>query len=161
MLRCGKHKGKRCSEVAEAYRNYCAWVLRALPSGFERFACYLRKSHGGIMCMGKHKGSFYDEIMAHDPGYAQWARNLVDPSDALAAFITYAEGTPQDNDEPAPKRQCADSPMCIMCCDRAINTVFVPCGHAVACLACGERFSDGDCPICKQAVCIVLRTYGV
>ena len=112
------------------------------------------------MCMGKHKGSFYDEIMANDPGYAQWARNLVDPSDALAAFITHAEGTPQDNDEPAPKRQCAGSPVCIMCCDRAINTVFVPCGHAVACLDCGARFSDGDCPICKQAVCIVLRTYG-
>ena len=38
MLRCGKHKGKRYSEVAEADRNYCVWVLRALPSGFEKFA---------------------------------------------------------------------------------------------------------------------------
>ena len=112
--------------------------------------------------MGKHKGKFYGELMAEYPGYAQWARNLVDPRDALAAFITYAdpEDTPHDTDEPAPKRQCAGSPVCIMCCDRAINTVFVPCGHAVACLACGERFSDGDCPICKQAVRIVLRTYG-
>ena len=164
MLQLGKHRGKRFCEVAEHDRNYCAWVLRAspLPQGFERFVGYLKKNHGGLMCMGKHKGRFYDEIVADDPGYVYWAHNLADPSDALADFIKYAEqaGTPQAHAEPPPKRQCAGAQLCIMCCERAINTAFVPCGHAVACMECGARFSDADCPMCKQCVCLVLRTYG-
>ena len=160
MLCLGKHAGKRFHEVADTDRNYCAWAVRVMPHGFERFAVYLRKTHGGIMCVGKYKGRFYNEIMADDPGYVQWARNLVDPSDAILDFIKFArpEAAPHDNDEPAPKRHCGG--VCIMCCDSAINTACVPCGHAVACMECGARFSDDDCPICKQTVCIVLRTYG-
>ena len=54
MMCCGKHKGKRYSEVADTDRNYCSWVLRALPSGLERFAGFLRETHGGIRSVGKH-----------------------------------------------------------------------------------------------------------
>ena len=163
MLRVGKHRGKRFEEVADTDRTYCTWVLKAnpVPQWFQRFASYLRKTHGGIMGVGKHKGRFFDEIIAGDPGYADWAKNLVDPSETLTDFISYVNTSANDAEEPPPKRQCTGSVVCIICCDRGIDSAFVPCGHAVACMACGSKFSDAECPICKQSVCLVLKTYGV
>ena len=109
------------------------------------------------MTIGKHKGLFYDEIIVKDPGYADWARKLIEPSNALVEFIEYLEHVV----EPMAKRHCAHQTQqdCVMCCDRTINTAFVPCGHAVACMECGTRFDGCPCPICKRHVCRVLRTY--
>ena len=156
MLRVGKYKGKRFSEAA-ADRGYCGWVLHTQPQGFAGFADFLKEAHGGLMTVGKHKGLFYDEIIVRDPGYADWARKLIEPSDALAEFIEYVEHVV----EPMAKRHCAHQTQqdCVMCCDRTINTAFVPCGHAVACMECGTRFDGCPCPMCKRHVRSVLRTY--
>ena len=157
MLWVGKYKGKRFCEAAHD-RGYCGWVLHAHPQGFERFADFLKRTHGGLMPIGKHRGLFYDEIIARDPGYAEWARKLVQPSGSLMEFIEYSEHVV----EPMAKRHCVPAPhtpQCVMCCDRPINTAFVPCGHTVACMQCGSRFDGSACPICKRHVCIVLRTY--
>ena len=90
MLRVGKYKGKRFSE-ATADRGYCCWVLLAQPQGFEGFADFLKRAHGGLMTVGKHKGLFYDEISVRDPGYADWVRKLVQPSGTLLEFMEYSE----------------------------------------------------------------------
>ena len=63
------------------------------------------------------------------------------------------------NEEPAKKKQRVDVDMCRICFQHNINTCLVPCGHVVACLSCAERLGDEPCPICKQPVAFVQKTY--
>ena len=44
-------------------------------------------------------------------------------------------------------------------CAAEMKTVFVPCGHIVACVTCGFKFEGGPCPICKKHVCMTVQTY--
>jgi len=48
---------------------------------------------------------------------------------------------------------------CKICMDGAVETVFVPCGHMVACSACGEQFKKQTCPMCREKVKMVVRTF--
>lgn len=59
---------------------------------------------------------------------------------------------------------------CIICCDKPIECVLVPCGHAYVCTACAEhpplsgigkkRLRDNvKCAICRQAVFRVMRLF--
>jgi len=97
MLRCGKHRGATFEQAAED-RGYCAWVLREtadgkwLPRDLRAFCDYLRDKHGGVLCIGKHKNRFFDEVLTDDPDYVAWAANLRDPSSAMKAFVAYANG---------------------------------------------------------------------
>ena len=63
-LRVGKHKGKSYSSVTED-RSYCSWILRLGPSSsssnLDKFATWLKKNHGGILPVGRHKNKFYSE----------------------------------------------------------------------------------------------------
>ena len=97
------------------------------------------------MSIGKHRGFFYDEIIARGPGYADWVRKLVQPSGTLLEFIEYSE----HGAEPMGKCHCVPAPktpQCVTCCDRPINTALVPCGHAVARVECGSSFGGGRAP---------------
>ena len=172
MLRLGKHRGQRYEEVAAADRDYCAWVLRekALPHGFSSFYKYLVSVHGGIMQVGKHRGKYFNEVLAEAPDYCEWALTLEAPSDCFQPFIAYSkahlEGEPTET--PAKKHRGEENKYqtgavetCAICCDRRRDSVFVPCGHVVACMRRGMRFDDQRCPICKQYVSMVLKTYMV
>ena len=39
---------------------------------------------------------------------------------------------------------------CKICFDAVVSTVFLPCGHCMACTACGAKFHT--CPLCVSAV---------
>ena len=58
-MRLGKHRGRSFEEIAKIDRSYCAWVLRSesLPGGFGKLAKYLKQTHGGLLEMGRHKGT--------------------------------------------------------------------------------------------------------
>ena len=79
-LRVGKHKGKTYSSVADSDRSYCSWVLRIGPSSsssnLDKFATWLKKNHGGILPVGRHKNKFYTEIIEQDAEYCAWAAQL-------------------------------------------------------------------------------------
>jgi len=60
------------------------------------------------------------------------------------------------------KRASSKAPQeneCTICMDSAVETVFVPCGHMVACSACGEQFKKKACPICRKKVKQVVRAF--
>ena len=59
MLRIGKYRGLSFQEVALRDRSYCAWVLRerALPPTLKKFRMHLAENYGGLLTIGKHKGS--------------------------------------------------------------------------------------------------------
>eukprot|EP00300_Choanocystis_sp_HF-7_P027367 c32460_g1_i1.p1 GENE.c32460_g1_i1~~c32460_g1_i1.p1 ORF type:complete len:463 (+),score=87.15 c32460_g1_i1:88-1476(+) len=45
---------------------------------------------------------------------------------------------------------------CVACEEVAVQTIFLPCGHSVACFACAERWVSGQqgpkCILCRQSV---------
>ena len=162
MIRLGKHRGRRYEEIAATDRSYCAWVMRekGLPQGFNNFRKYLISVHGGIMSVGKHKGSYFDEVLTEARDYCEWAIGLQAPSECFQPFVAYCRAHLKD-EEPTAKKQRADDKVCAICCDRPRDSVFVPCGHIASCLPCGLQFAELECPICKQYVSMVVKTYTV
>ena len=166
MLRRGKHRGKRFEDVAAIDRGYCAWVLREKALPLHSFYRYLIKAHGGILNVGKQKGRYFDEVLEGAPEYCEWALNLKEPHETLHLFIDYLrvhakkESAPcEPPQEPPEKKPKTDEKLCVVCFDRPIDTVFVPCGHLAACMPCGSKFDNRPCPLCKTLVAMVLKTY--
>ena len=56
-------------------------------------------------------------------------------------------------------RPIQDAWTCKICFEGRIDTVILPCGHVVACKACGERLADKPCPVCKQKISRVNLVY--
>lgn len=53
-----------------------------------------------------------------------------------------------------------DDDLCILCEERKIRTVIVPCGHLVSCITCARQLTN-NCPICKKKFLQIMRTYRV
>ena len=159
VLRVGKHKGKSYSAVAESDRNYCSWLLRlgshSTSRGLDKFASYLKKNHGGILPIGRHKGKFYKEIIEEDNDYCSWASQIEKPGDPLKDFVHYLKlhWKESDRDDSGAK----GSEECKICFSAAINTVLVPCGHRGMCLACAERLDT--CPYCKAPISLAQQCF--
>jgi hypothetical protein len=52
---------------------------------------------------------------------------------------------------------------CLICYDRAVNVVFINCGHLVSCLTCARRLTlEGkcQCPVCNQPISRVVKVFG-
>ena len=163
-MRVGKYRGRLFTEIEQSDRSYCAWILRSEPccAGFAKFARYLRQLHGGILEMGKHKGLWFDEVLAKEPDYCIWAMRLKEPSAGFHKFIiwlrvnfdTTTEEEAEEHEPPNKKVKQDDE--CKICCDKLVDSVFIPCGHILACLSCA--LSVERCPICKTP-CGAIRTY--
>ena len=76
MMRIGKHRGRTFEEICSIDRPYCAWILRVKPAGksaaLQSFYLYLRKEHGGLLEVGRHKGLFFDEVANTEQEYCLW-----------------------------------------------------------------------------------------
>ena len=111
MLRCGKHRGASFAQAAED-RGYSAWVLREVADGkrlhpnLYALSEYLKDAHGGVLCVGKYKNRFFDEVFKDDPAYVAWAATVTDPGPAMKSFCAYARGSghacPQHGQPPSP-----------------------------------------------------------
>ncbi|KAL7248548.1 hypothetical protein ACSBR2_003310 [Camellia fascicularis] len=53
--------------------------------------------------------------------------------------------------------------LCAICFDAPRDCFFLPCGHCVACFACGTRIADlaGTCPICRRNMKKVRKIFTV
>ncbi|CAL1378764.1 unnamed protein product [Linum trigynum] len=53
--------------------------------------------------------------------------------------------------------------LCAICFDAPRDCFFLPCGHCVACFACGTRIAEasGSCPICRRQMKKVRKIYTV
>lgn len=63
----------------------------------------------------------------------------------------------EEGDSHPCKQLTKNALQCIICCDRQIEIVFVPCGHQLACRKCCERMTT--CPVCRLAIESKVRTY--
>jgi len=48
---------------------------------------------------------------------------------------------------------------CIVCMERRVDSVLIPCGHICCCKQCVTKFID--CPVCRLPIERVVRTYHV
>lgn len=90
------------------------------------------------------------------------------PSGATAAAGAGAQKKQQPQQPPAPaKREETPQDECIVCMEGSIETVLYPCGHMCMCSRCAadlrrkflERNRAPLCPICRQTVKDVIRTF--
>lgn len=57
--------------------------------------------------------------------------------------------------------------MCILCCSRLKNTVFIPCGHSLCCTVCSKTIAEKakkedknvECLVCKKNVDVINKVY--
>ncbi|OTF76676.1 baculoviral IAP repeat-containing protein 3-like protein [Euroglyphus maynei] len=57
----------------------------------------------------------------------------------------------------ANKQRNQSSLLCLICCDKMIQVVFLPCGHQMACMKCSTQLNK--CPICRKIITDKVRTY--
>ena len=118
-------------------RDYCDWVMKLEdPGAFREFI----ERPGGDQ---------------RDPPFS---KPPLDPT-STTPFPRYMEKKPPAKcEDPPKKKQRTEDNTCKICCNLPINTVLVPCGHLVACFSCAQLLED-SCPICRQGVALVQKTY--
>jgi len=47
--------------------------------------------------------------------------------------------------------------ICIICCDKAISHIFLPCSHIICCETCSKRLQK--CPVCNKKIVNASRVY--
>ena len=50
-----------------------------------------------------------------------------------------------------------DEELCKICMDHPVDCVMLECGHMCTCTRCGKQMAE--CPICRQYVVRVVRTF--
>ena len=91
VVRGGKHSGSTYGAVADTDRGYCHWITNAtaLPRSLRPFRTYLQRTHGGVLCFGKHKNSFYSEIYKDFPECPAIVMRLERLSYAAGSYAAY------------------------------------------------------------------------
>lgn len=83
---------------------------------------------------------------------------------AIAASIA-ASGqlqTGQGNFKEEGNNAATKSRECVICFEEAeLGNVFVPCGHTCCCESCASQFNGQPCPVCRETVEQVVKTYSV
>ncbi|XP_057349607.1 E3 ubiquitin-protein ligase MYLIP isoform X2 [Manis pentadactyla] len=54
-------------------------------------------------------------------------------------------------------RKLKEAMLCMLCCEREINSAFCPCGHTVCCESCAVQLQS--CPVCRSRVEHVQHVY--
>lgn len=49
--------------------------------------------------------------------------------------------------------------ICKICLENDLNSVFIPCGHAVACGKCSMSLNNNTCPICRKVYLKSIKIY--
>ncbi|KAL3271257.1 hypothetical protein HHI36_021748 [Cryptolaemus montrouzieri] len=56
-----------------------------------------------------------------------------------------------------PESEKNDDELCRICMDAPLDSVFLECGHIVACMTCGEK--SKNCPICREKITRVKKIF--
>ena len=181
FFQAGKHAGQSFEQIAADDRRYSAWALREQREGAQlsrnlaAFVKYVKKRHGGVVGVGKHRGlypwgleqslpalpcppsaatlptrRYFDELLRTDPEYVEWCQSLASPGNALQEIADYA----REQEEAGKKRKREGDEgaikKCMICLERPLAACWIPCGHATTCYECALGVENHRCPICRK-----------
>ncbi|KAM7526484.1 hypothetical protein LguiA_016386 [Lonicera macranthoides] len=94
-----------------------------------------------------------DDVLSWGSSYDSLSQGDEDPEDGLVDGKQLKDGEYNNNT----RRLCA------ICFDAPRDCFFLPCGHCVACFACGTRIAEaaGTCPICRRNMKKVRKIFAV
>ncbi|KAB2098476.1 hypothetical protein ES319_A01G241700v1 [Gossypium barbadense] len=97
-----------------------------------------------------------DDLSSRGSSYDSVSSDEADLEDFLAGSL---EGTSKGDGENSNNTRR----LCAICFDAPRDCFFLPCGHCVACFACGTRIAeaDGTCPICRRSMKKVRKIFTV
>ncbi|XP_022745118.1 uncharacterized protein LOC111295729 [Durio zibethinus] len=97
-----------------------------------------------------------DDISSWGSSYDSVSSDEADLEDFIAGSL---EGTSIKDDENSNNTRR----LCAICFDAPRDCFFLPCGHCVACYACGTRIAEaaGTCPICHRNMRKVRKIFTV
>ncbi|KAA8517812.1 hypothetical protein F0562_015286 [Nyssa sinensis] len=98
-----------------------------------------------------------DDLSSWGSSYDSLSQEDEDPEDGLA--VGSLEGKPPKDGEYNNNIRR----LCAICFDAPRDSFFLPCGHCVACFACGTRIAElaGTCPICRRNIKKVRKIFTV
>ncbi|EOY07204.1 RING/U-box superfamily protein, putative isoform 3 [Theobroma cacao] len=98
-----------------------------------------------------------DDISSWGSSYDSVSSDEADLEDFLAAGSVEGTSIREGENSNNTRRLCA------ICFDAPRDCFFLPCGHCVACFACGSRIAEaaGTCPICRRNMKKVRKIFTV
>lgn len=171
VLKFGKHYGKLYSEVLAEDPGYCNWALQAAdPSQpLADFAAFVRRAnlvqHVDAALAWDSDSQPNTPPRRHGRKAVPKACQCQEEEPALQEFESDEEEPNAKRHRPAPSNApITEAPeleadLCKVCMDAPVQTVFVPCGHMLACAPCGGQLKRKECPICRKKIKSVVRTY--
>ena len=167
IFKFGRHALEYFSEVVRDDPGYCAWAVDLEdPQGQLRdFVLYVHASQallrdGSDDSENSTCSSTLSRLLAvEEEGKSQ-------PEGERSGNEHLSSNTKRQKCDAASTADGAQGPqtssssgVCKICFGRQIRTAFIECGHKVACLECAARFENKPCPICRERVAKVLRTF--
>ncbi|XP_022907744.1 E3 ubiquitin-protein ligase RNF34 [Onthophagus taurus] len=81
-------------------------------------------------------------------------KGCVEKSDLLQLAVTLWKNDKENKDDGDTFENC-----CKVCMDAPLDCVLLECGHIATCIDCGKQLAE--CPICRQYIIRVVRTFKV
>lgn len=107
------------------------------------------------------KGQEYIESVKRKyPNISAIEQNASTPAASMTPILKSIESSIQSSQSlsnPCDQFKGSDSKLCKICYSNEYNTVFVPCGHIVACAKCASSVTA--CPLCRKRFDNVMRIF--
>ena len=85
------------------------------------------------------------------------------PSEMTLDIVEMLQGPCYNNDEVQQLKleveQLIDARTCVICMDKEILYLFMPCKHLVSCEKCALNPAVKECPVCRKTIQKRLKTY--
>lgn len=92
-----------------------------------------------------------------DPSGASCSSQSSQESLKLPETSTCESLSPEPSEKSDEEEEKKDSKLCKICYNNEYNTIFLPCGHVIACAKCASSVTK--CPACRQPFDNVMRVY--
>ena len=92
-------------------------------------------------------------------GYFSGSKSLHLRLPPLPKFPSFVSPPQSQKGVPPSSNNTPTYPICAVCYDLEVSTLFLPCAHIVCCEKCSKFFQEGECPICRVQIQKVQPVY--